>query len=476
MKKSIVLPVFLALAIALAACAPAAAPATQAPAPTKAPATMAPATGATKATEAPALKDIVDTAVAAGSFKTLATALQAAGLVDALKGRGPFTVFAPTDEAFAKLPAGTLEALLKDPKTLAEVLKYHVVSGAVKAADVVKLNEAKSLQGEPIAIKVDGGKVMVNGANVVSTDIETSNGIIHVIDSVILPPSMAKAEAKTPAMDIVDTAVAAGSFKTLAAALQAAGLVEALKGEGPFTVFAPTDEAFAKLPAGTVDALLKDPKALGDILKYHVVAGKVMASDVVKLSSADTLLGKPVTITVNGDKVMIGNANVVKTDIETSNGVIHVIDTVLLPPAADAMSEAPTKDIVDTAVAAGNFKTLAAALKAAGLIDALKGAGPFTVFAPTDEAFAALPKGTLEALLKDPKKLGDILKYHVVAGKVLAADAAKLTEAKTLEGAPIKISVKDGKVFINDAQVTTADILTTNGVIHVINKVILPPQ
>jgi len=194
------------------------------------------------------------------------------------------------------------------------------------------------------------------------------------------------------------------------------------------------------------------------------------------LTSADTLLGKPVTITVNGDKVMIGNANVVKTDIETSNGVIHVIDTVLLPPAADAMSTALTMDIVDTAVGAGNFKTLAAALKAAGLIDALKGAGPFTVFAPTDEAFTALPKGTLEALLKDPKKLADILKYHVVAGKVLAADAAKLTEAKTLEGAPIKITVKDGKVFINDAEVTTADILTTNGVIHVINKVIMPPQ
>ena len=472
MKKSIFVPVLLALTIVMAACAPAVAPApTQAPAPTKAAATEAP-----KASEAPAMKDIVDTAVAAGSFKTLATALQAAGLVDALKGKGPFTVFAPTDEAFAKLPAGTLEALLKDPKALAEVLKYHVVSGAVKAADVVKLSEAKSLQGEPIAIKVDGGKVMVNGANVVSTDIEASNGIIHVIDAVILPPSMAKAEDKMPAMDIVDTAVAAGNFKTLAAALKAAGLIDTLKGAGPFTVFAPTDEAFAKLPAGTVDALLKDPKALGDILKYHVVAGKVMASDVVKLSSADTLLGKPVTITVNGDKVMIGNANVVKTNIETSNGVIHVIDTVLLPPAADAMSEAPTKDIVDTAVAAGNFKTLAAALKAAGLIDALKGAGPFTVFAPTDDAFAALPKGTLEALLKDPKKLGDILKYHVVAGKVLAADAAKLTEAKTLEGAPIKISVKDGKVFINDAQVTTADILTTNGVIHVINKVILPPQ
>ncbi len=131
--------------------------------------------------------------------------------------------------------------------------------------------------------------------------------------------------------DIVDTAVAAGSFKTLAAALQAAGLVETLKGKGPFTVFAPTDEAFAKLPAGTVEALLKDKEKLTQILLYHVVAGNVMAKDVVKLKSAKTVQGSSVKINVSGGKVMVDNANVIKTDIATSNGVIHVIDSVILP-------------------------------------------------------------------------------------------------------------------------------------------------
>jgi len=130
--------------------------------------------------------------------------------------------------------------------------------------------------------------------------------------------------------DIVDTAVAAGSFKTLVTAVQAAGLVDTLKSDGPFTVFAPTDEAFAKLPAGTVEALLKDKEKLTAILTYHVVSGKVMASDVVKLSSATTVQGQDLAIsTKNG--VQVGSANVVKTDIETSNGVIHVIDTVLIP-------------------------------------------------------------------------------------------------------------------------------------------------
>lgn len=140
-----------------------------------------------------------------------------------------------------------------------------------------------------------------------------------------------KASAAANASDIVDTAVKAGNFKTLAKALTAAGLVDTLKGKGPFTVFAPTDEAFAKLPAGTLDSLLADIPKLKAILTYHVVPGKVMASDVVKLTSAKTVNGKDVKITVKGASVMVDNATVVKTDVEASNGVIHVIDTVVLP-------------------------------------------------------------------------------------------------------------------------------------------------
>lgn len=142
-----------------------------------------------------------------------------------------------------------------------------------------------------------------------------------------------------------------------------------------------------------------------------------------------------------------------------------------LVPAASAE---PKTDIVETAIAAGSFTTLAKALTEAGLVDTLKGKGPFTVFAPTDEAFAKLPKGTVEALLKDKKKLTAVLTYHVVAGKVTAADAAKLTTAKTVNGQSIKISAKHGSLMINGAKVTQADIETANGVIHVIDSVILP--
>lgn len=134
-------------------------------------------------------KDIVTTAVENGNFTTLATALTEAGLIETLKGEGPFTVFAPTDEAFAKLPKGTLEGLLKDKEQLKKILLYHVVAGKVMASDVVNLKEATTVEGSKIKIKVNDGKVMINNANVTATDIVTSNGVIHVIDTVILPPA-----------------------------------------------------------------------------------------------------------------------------------------------------------------------------------------------------------------------------------------------------------------------------------------------
>lgn len=272
----------------------------------------------------------------------------------------------------------------------------------------------------------------------------------------------------TAEMDIVDTAVAAGSFKTLAAALGAADLVDALKGDGPFTVFAPTDQAFAALPEGTVQTLLKpENKALlQSILTYHVVPGNLSAEDVVGGHSLVTLNGQKIDLDTSKG-VKVDGANIVKTDIHTSNGTIHVIDAVIMPS---------TKDIIDTAIDAGSFKTLAAALGAAELIETLQGDGPFTVFAPTDEAFAALPAGTVESLLKpeNKAKLQAVLTYHVVPGRIYAADAIEAGQAKTVQGSKVTIKANDGKVTVDGANVVAADIDSTNGVIHVIDAVILP--
>ena len=293
-------------------------------------------------------KNIVETAAGAEDFSTLVAAVKAAGLVDVLVGEGPFTVFAPTNEAFASLPEGTVENLLKseNKESLIKVLTYHVVPGKVLAADVVKLEKATTASGMSLKIKTVDGKVMVNDSEVVKTDIECSNGVIHVINSVLLPPAdeaaanngdskeshPGKHEEKSEKKDIVDTAATAKDFTTLVALVKAADLVETLKGEGPFTILAPSDRAFGKLPKGTVDSLLKpeSKEKLTAILMLHVIKGKVLAEDVVKVKEIESLGGK-LAVKVEGDVVTVNKAKVVAADVDCANGVIHVIDTVILP-------------------------------------------------------------------------------------------------------------------------------------------------
>ncbi len=343
MKRLTWLGIFVVLSLVLAACSTAADPtATPVPEAVEEP-TEAPVEEVEE--EMVEAKSIVDIAVEDGRFTTLVAAVQAAGLAETLSGEGQFTVFAPTDDAFAALPEGTVESLLEEPEgALKEILLYHVAEGVVPAETVVTLESATTIQGEPVAIKVMDGQVMLNdSATVIITDIEASNGIIHVIDAVILPPSIVEAaveeqmaeEEMMDAKSIVEIAIEDGRFTTLVAALEAAGLVETLSGEGQFTVFAPVDDAFAALPEGTVESLLEDPQgALTNVLLYHVVDGAVPAETVVTLEAAPTLQGTDVTISVvDGEVFLNDTVKVIITDIEASNGVIHVIDAVLLPPA-----------------------------------------------------------------------------------------------------------------------------------------------
>lgn len=268
--------------------------------------------------------NIVETAVAAGSFNTLVAAVKAAGLAETLSGPGPFTVFAPSDEAFAKLPAGTVESLLlpENKDKLVSILTYHVVPGAVTSDKVVKLSNATTVEGQRVDISATNG-VKVDKANVVKADIIASNGVIHVIDSVLMP------ETK----NVVEVAQGAGSFNTLIAAATAAGLGEYLSTEKGITVFAPTDEAFAKLPAGTVEDLLKpeNKEKLTSILALHVVKGTVYADQALKGEKAVSVGGGELLISADSGKPTVNGAGIVATDVEASNGVIHVIDTVLLP-------------------------------------------------------------------------------------------------------------------------------------------------
>ena len=289
---------------------------------------------------------IVDVAVAAGTFDTLVAAVTAAGLAETLSGEGPFTVFAPTDEAFAALPDGLVDALLlpENEAALTAVLTYHVLGAEVPSSDVAT-GAVATLQGEEINLVAGDDGVTVNDANVIAVDVEASNGVIHVIDAVLVPPSIdATALLVADAMEeeamesgtIVDVAIEAGTFDTLVAAVTAADLAETLSGEGPFTVFAPTDEAFAALPDGLVDALLlpENKDALVAVLTYHVLGAEVPSSDVATGAVA-TLQGEEINLVAGDDGVTVNDANVIAVDVEASNGVIHVIDAVLVPPSID---------------------------------------------------------------------------------------------------------------------------------------------
>ena len=403
--------------------------------------------------------NILETAIIDDDLDSLVTAVYAADLDTVLIGTGPFTVFAPTDEAFSELGAIVLNNLLNnDTSTLADILRYHVIPGEVMSTDLSDGMTAETVQGKNVLVSINGTGVYINNAKVTVADIQCTNGIVHVIDTVLTIP-------KT----IVETAQADDDLDTLVSAVVAADLVDELNAEGPFTVFAPTDAAFAQLDPQLLNDLVNNKTGiLSDILLYHVLNGQVLSTDLSPGTiEVATLNGANLTVTVNATGVFVDGAQVVIADVLCSNGVIHVIDAVLMPPM----------DIVDTATLNGNFNTLVTALNVTGLDSALRGDGPFTVFAPTDAAFAQLDPQLLNDLVNnDTATLAEILRYHVVNGTIMSTDLTLgITQVATLQGSNITVTVNTTGVFINDARVIIADVICSNGVIHVIDLVLIPP-
>ena len=428
-------------------------------------------------------QSIVDVATANGSFTTLVAALEATGLDVTLSDMdSKFTVFAPTDDAFALLGQEVIDALLADTDTLSDILTYHVISGEVDSSAAISSagSLVEMVNGDSIGLSLDGDNLLVNTATVILVDVAADNGVIHVIDAVLTPP----ADKGTPTMNIVDTAVAAGDFGTLVTALQAAGLDATLADETQsFTVFAPTDAAFAMIDPETLNLLIADTDALSSVLLQHVVSGEVNSVTAYTLNglSATTASGAAIPVAINTelDTLTFGGATVQTTDIYTTNGIIHVIDTVVV---ADVELPTPPASIVDVAVSNGSFTTLVAALQATGLDTVLDDPeSTFTVFAPTDAAFALLGQDTIDALLADPDTLKDILLYHVISGAEILQDAAitvaqsgsnKVDMANERQSA---LTLADSTLYINKSAVSLADVMADNGVIHVVDQVILPP-
>jgi transforming growth factor-beta-induced protein len=301
---------------------------------------------------------------------TLVAAVKAAGLVDTLNGPGPFTIFAPANSAFAKLPAGTVETLVKpeNKPTLTSILTYHVIGGQkLSGKDLLKAKSIKTINGERVTIGGSGKNLTINGAKVVLADVQVANGTVFIIDTVLMPAKPAPATPTTVGSSASGSLIASESdaqavgvpatgkgslagmaqdpaataasnnpqLTTLVAAVKAAGLVDTLNGPGPFTIFAPVNSAFEKLPAGTVEELVKpeNKSKLTSILTYHVIAGKKLSSaDLAKMPTLTTVNGGTLKISVSGKTVTInGSTKSVLADVQVANGTVYLIDSVLLP-------------------------------------------------------------------------------------------------------------------------------------------------
>ncbi|MEQ8243585.1 fasciclin domain-containing protein [Fulvivirga sp.] len=431
-------------------------------------------------------QDLVELAIASG-YNTLAAALTEADLVTALKGAGPFTVFAPTDAAFAN--AGITPDNVSEVENLESILLYHVVSGAVRSTDLTTGSVA-TLNTETIAI--DAGNLTVNGISIAEPfDVEASNGIIHTINGVLIPESAEEEPEPEPNPTIVEAATAAG-LTTLLDAVTAADLGSTLLDAEAITVFAPTNDAFGDaLEAYGVSDLnqlvaeLGGLDNLGAVLGFHVVPAVAFAADLADGEQMfETLAGQMLTVTKTSAGVTVTDANgntynVVTADVAIENGVVHVIDGVLLP-------ELTLPNIVDAATSAG-LTTLLDAVTAADLGSTLLDAEAITVFAPTNDAFGdaleAYGVSNLNELVAELGGLDNlvaVLGFHVVPATAFSHDLADGEQIfETLAGQMLTVNKSTDGVTVTDANgttynVVTADVAIANGVVHVIDGVLLP--
>lgn len=428
------------------------------------------------------IMEIVDNTA---DVSTLKAAIDAAGLRSTLNGDGPFTVFAPTNEAFEAFQTanpGVLEYLLSTPDELAKVLTYHVVADKVASTDLVN-GTVPTVNGESVTIDLTSG-VKVNDASVVTADIDATNGIIHLIDKVLVPENVVipdNLDTDGNVNSIAEIAIGTEDLSTLVSILSLDGLSDILEAasddNASLTVFAPTNEAFdAVLDALGLTSIDEIPEnVLLDIVKYHII-GSVAKSTDLQSTTYETLNGESVTVDLSNG-VKVDDANVVAADIMGSNGVVHVVDAVLLP----SLYKSALGTIVEVPLFRKEYSILTSALVKADLVTTLlsdNNGDKFTVFAPNNDAFeaAGLSQSDIDAL--DASALSPILLYHVLGSEVLAADlppAGGAVATLNTDFPTIYLSV-GSQVFINGTtEVVATDITKSNGVIHAIDKTLMPP-
>ncbi len=417
-------------------------------------------------------KTITDIASETSNLSTLYAALQASGLDDALDSGGPFTVFAPSNDAFAKLDPDELNTIISTPSLLVSLLQYHVVAAEVFSGDLSNGPVQTLLSGQTVDVSVAGGGVTLNGSsNVTNADIDASNGVIHIIDEVLIPEDFV-------AQTIVQIAASNPNFSTLVAALSKPELSDLLAAANDptsdLTVFAPTNDAFdATLAALGKESIDDIPvELLREIVTYHILGSAVFSNQLTDGAEVETLLtGESVTVDLT-DGVKINDATVVLADVQAVNGVIHAVNGVLLPSfVANSLGT-----IGEVVLFNKDFTVLAAALRRADLLGAVSDPDAnLTVFAPDNAAFVAAGITSLDDV--DDATLTAVLTYHVLGAKVLSTQLPESGIAETLQGGNIYLGyLFNQRVLINGlTEIKAVDIEKSNGVIHVIDRTLVPP-
>jgi uncharacterized surface protein with fasciclin (FAS1) repeats len=408
--------------------------------------------------------NLIQTLEADGRFGTLLFALEATGLKDVVAEADALTVFAPTDAAFDALPDGVLDDLVGDPDALEKVLLYHVLAGDLRSRTLTYRTTFTTLQGQPIVAIRDDGSILVNGIEILIENVRATNGRAHVIGEVLIP-----AEEDFVIESLVDVLALDGRFTTLIDLVVTAGLADTAINGGPFTLFAPTDDAFALLGQDTLDALKDDIPKLQEILTYHLLDGKQSIVSLFLQGGAATLQGSRVDVGLTRDGLKVNDSEVSGWDARAPNATIQVIEQVLLPPAG------PDASILNE-LAEGGYTTLVAAIEAAGIAEDLLALGPVTILAPTNEAFAALGQDTIDALLADPETLSTILLYHVIPSEKSIIEMLFERETETALGPTVrtKFAWFQG-IFINGARVVEFDRELTGATVQGLDEVLLPP-
>ncbi|PZC51448.1 fasciclin domain-containing protein [Mesotoga sp. TolDC] len=398
-------------------------------------------------------KDILSTLHDVEQLSTLTEMVQVAGLDDLLSGPGPFTLFAPNDSAFLQLPNKTAEDLSNNLSFMRRVLLFHIVRGSLCSQVIVQNPELETLLGQSLAIDSRGG-IRVDGSTMVVRDIQASNGTIHVVDSVIFPreePDIAQVMRNTGILD-----VAISAFEETA-------VVDALKGEGPMTVFVPSDVAFARIPRETMEALLSDMEWLREVLLYHISEGLFATGDLIFENELRSLQGEIIEVKVAESGLCVQNTLISVPDIEARNGIIHVIDHVMFP----RNSRRNLPSIKETLEEKG-FDLMRSLLETLDLDIQSNEKHRITVFAVPNEALLNLEEYP-KLISSDRESLEKLLAFHVIPNEYLHSELRIAQTIFTANGKPLNIRISDQST-VNGIPIIERDILCRDGVIHVIES------